>query len=179
MSERLILRELTVSDEAAFLSGLSEWEGEDLSWYTLDWTPGMSYAESLAKLRDGARGIGLPDGYVPATMLYGFVGAAIVGRVQIRHALNESLRRRGGHVGYAVAPRHRRRGYAVEMVRQALPVCATLGLADVMITCADDNEPSWRIVEKLGGRLEDKVRDDVEEELVRRYWLRVPSRGLK
>lgn len=167
----LVLRALTEDDEAAFVAGAAAWDGEDLSWHTFDWKPGVPYADVLSRLRRNAAGLELKPGRVPSTMLYGFVDGEIVGRVNIRHALNDSLLRRGGHVGYAVAPPYRRRGHATEMVRQGLDECRRLGLARVLVTCADDNTPSWRIIERYGGVLENTVHDDVDDELVRRYWI--------
>jgi predicted acetyltransferase len=44
-----------------------------------------------------------------------------------------------------------------------------LGLAKVLLTCDDDNEPSRRTIERHGGVLED-VRD-TDEGVKRRYWI--------
>jgi predicted acetyltransferase len=81
------------------------------------------------------------------------------------------LLKRGGHIGYAVAKRFRRRGFATEMVRHALEFCKTIGLKSVLITCADDNIPSWKIIERFGGKLENKIWDDEQQETLRRYWI--------
>ena len=80
----------------------------------------MTYAEMLDRLRKDRLGVDLPEDRVPDTMLYAFLGDHIIGRVSIRHELNSNLRRRGGHIGYAVAPRFRRLGYAGEMINQGL-----------------------------------------------------------
>src|SRR3989338_867737 len=101
----LILRELTSSDELAFFSGLKEWAGEDLSWYTFTWVPEMPYETMLLHLRNDSAGIDLPAHRVPHTILYGFLDGKIIGRVSVRHILNERLRQRGGHIGYSVAKR--------------------------------------------------------------------------
>ncbi|MBX7246942.1 MAG: GNAT family N-acetyltransferase [Candidatus Sumerlaeaceae bacterium] len=167
----LILRELNAGDEAAFLEGWREWEGEDLTWYAFDWKPGMPFAEYLERLRKNSLGIDLPEDHVASTMLYGFVDGAIVGRVSIRHRLTETLLQRGGHMGYAVAPRFRRQGYAFEMARLAIPICRNLGLERILVTCTDANEPSWRIIERLGGTLENKAWCELHNEVIRRYWI--------
>lgn len=167
----LILRPLGPDDEAAFYAGKAAFAGEDLSWYTFSWSHGMTYAELLARAADEVAGRNLAPGRVAASMLYGFVDGAIVGRVSIRHRLNDYLLYRGGHVGYAVAPPYRRRGYAAEMFRQALPVCRELGLDKLLVTCGDDNEASRRIIEGQGGVLENKVFDAEDNEMIRRYWV--------
>ncbi|HRO66240.1 MAG TPA: GNAT family N-acetyltransferase [Pseudobdellovibrionaceae bacterium] len=168
----LTLRPLQTNDEKAFFEGLSLWKGEELSWYTFSWKEGMSYAEMLKILRDEEAGRNLAPDRVPHTMLYGFIDGKIVGRVSVRHTLNEYLRQRGGHMGYAVAPSCRGRGIATEMVKQALLHCRSLNLEEILVTCADTNTASWKIIERFGGRLEDRVWDSEDEETIRRYWVR-------
>ena len=167
----LTLRNLTNDDEAAFFEGMKHWSEEDLDWYTFAWKPGMSYSEMMIILDKERRGVDLAPNRVPHTMLYAFVEGKIIGRLSIRHSLNEGLRRRGGHIGYAVAEPFRRSGHATEIVRQGLHYCRELGLSEIMITCADDNVPSWKIIEKFNGKLEDRVWDDVDKEMIRRYWV--------
>jgi predicted acetyltransferase len=59
---------------------------------------------------------------VPATFLVAEVDRALVGRVSIRHELNAFLADVGGHIGYGVRPRYRGRGFATEILRQALVI---------------------------------------------------------
>jgi predicted acetyltransferase len=54
---------------------------------------------------------------VRETFLFPFVGSTIVGRVSIKHSLNDFLERFGGQIGYVVVPEFRQRGNATRMLR--------------------------------------------------------------
>jgi predicted acetyltransferase len=71
----------------------------------------------------------------------------------IRHELTPQLRAEGGHIGYHVVPRHRRRGHATAMLAGALGWCRGLGLKKVLVTCDETNTGSRRVIEANGGEL--------------------------
>jgi predicted acetyltransferase len=94
---------------------------------------------------------------------------AYIGRVSIRHELNEQLLRIGGHIGYEVRPGMRRRGHGTRALRLALDEARKLGLRRVLLTCDPENIASTKIIERNGGRLEEDVPKGGER--VRRYWI--------
>jgi len=176
--ETLEIRQLTLDDEAAFLAGLKEWEGADSTWHSFAWQEGMDHSDHIRILEDESKGVNMREGRVPHTMLYGFLDGITIGRCSVRHSLNENLRIRGGHIGYAVAPRFRRRGYGSDLFRAGLAHLKGLGVESAMMTCGAGNIPSKRMIEGAGGVFEREFFDDVENEVIRIYWIdlgEVPS----
>ncbi len=115
----------------------------------------------------------VPEGRVPATQLI-FVREEdnkIVGMLDIRHTLNDYLRKFGGHIGYSTAPSERRRGYATQMLKAALPVCGELGIDKVLITCIRGNEGSKRTIQNNGGIYECTVYEPDEKIELEKYWI--------
>jgi predicted acetyltransferase len=136
----------------------------------------MPFDRYIETLENYERGVGLPTGYVPTTFLFAFVSGRIVGRTSIRHTLNEFLHRVGGHIGYAVVPECRRRGYATEILRLSIGIARDrLGIGRALLTCDDDNIGSIKTIEKNGGVLENVITGPDLERPKRRYWITAAS----
>jgi RimJ/RimL family protein N-acetyltransferase len=59
-------------------------------------------------------------------------------------------------IGWVLAPDHEGRGYATEAVRELIRICfEDLRLRRVFAQCFADNEPSWRLMERVGMRREE------------------------
>ena len=111
-------------------------------------------------------------GMAPATQLWLVAEShGYIGDVDVRHHLNESLKRYGGHIGYKIRPSFRRRGYGTLICRLGIEQARRLGIGDILITCDDDNIGSIRIIEANGGVLQDRI-DNNRGVLTRRYWVR-------
>lgn len=167
----LTLRSPKMNDEAAMRTGHDELIGEGFAFL---FDPDRSWGDQLDLIERQAQGRDLDRGDVRADFLVGEIGERppqIVGRVSIRHTLTPLLFEIGGHVGYAVRPAFRGRGYAVEMLRLSVQRLADLGVDDVLVTGDDDNVASIRVIERSGGILDDirHVADGVPPK--RRYWI--------
>ena len=93
----------------------------------------------------------------------------MVGAVNIRHYLNESLLLNGGHIGDGVRPSERRKGIATRMIALALEECRKLGLERVLMVCDRNNIASAKSILYNGGILENEVVvDGITEQ---RYWI--------
>ncbi len=63
-----------------------------------------------------------------------------------------------GHIGYAVVPWKRQRGYATRALALLLPEVRKEGLAYVELTTDPDNEPSQKVITNNGGVLVERFR---------------------
>jgi predicted acetyltransferase len=166
----LRLRPPAIEDEAEVRAAHAELLDERFL-FLLHWEPERCWRDYVEELERRRRGIAVPAELVPATFLLADVEGALVGRVSIRHELNDFLLREGGHIGYCVRRAHRRRGYATEILRQSLIIARAQGVRDVMVACDVGNIASQAVIERLGGELED-VRVGGDGIAKRRYWIR-------
>ena len=139
---------------------------------------GMPMSRYLSLLSAHERGANLSPDSVPETFMFAFVGSRIVGRVSIKHSLNQFLAQFGGQIGYVVVPEFRRRGYATSILRLSLRLAQQkLGVRRILLTCRDDNIASIRTIEKNGGALENIISGPDGTTLFRRYWITINKDG--
>jgi predicted acetyltransferase len=167
----LILRRPEPEEEDEFLRAHRA-TSPDVPFFLHYYEEGMSLDRYLEVLDERERGINLPPGHVPSTFLFAFKQARIIGRVSIRHRLNDLLLRVGGHIGYVIVPEFRRQGHATASLRLALDFARDrLGHDRVLVTCDADNMGSIRTIEKNGGVLENVVSGPGQDTSKRRYWI--------
>ena len=106
--------------------------------------------EALEEMRGG---VNLKPGWVPCTTMFWEQDDVLQGVINVRHALTPALEDLGGHIGYCVAPSHRRRGVATRLLRAALALCRELGIERALLTADLENPASWGTIEKQGGKL--------------------------
>lgn len=160
----------TPAMEAAYHDFAGEWAaaGEEIVPYSARLL-GRSYPDWLAA--DSAIHEVAPEGFVTAHTYFLLAGGgAILGAINLRHALTDYLMQFGGHIGYGVRPSQRRRGYASAMLAQVLPFARSLGMERVLVTCDAANTASARTIQSNGGALENEVIDP-DGEAIQRYWI--------
>ena len=171
MRNHFTLRSLQVEDESAFCRAYKEFKASDDFDFVSHYKEGMDFKQLIRLLEDQENGRNLPEGHVPSTFLFGFVGSKLVGRVMILHQLNDFLRKIGGHIGYGVVPSERKKGLATKMLQESLVVAKSLGLQTVLVTCDEDNLPSRKIIEKAGGVFEGFSDQGIHLPRKRLYWI--------
>ena len=173
--DELVFRKLKLSDKEAFKEATENWDEAGKFQFFLGYNSEKSFEYYLQTLADYEKGINLPKDHVPSTKLFAFIGKDIVARSSIRHELNNFLHSIGGHIGYGVFPKFRRKGIATKILTQSLEICKELGLDKVLVTCDDDNIGSIRTIKNNNGVLENKVPYGDSKVLKRRYWISLKS----
>ena len=75
-----------------------------------------------------------------------------MGRIDLRVGKNQNTYY-GGNIGYTVFECFRGHHYALKACRLLFQLAKMHGMEELIITCAPDNAPSRRTLEKLGGEL--------------------------
>jgi predicted acetyltransferase len=141
--------------------------GQDLERWTGSWETDEGFAAYVAEKVAERERLLVPD-WVLCTNLWWVDEGAYIGRMSIRHELNDWLREVGGHIGYDVRRSRRGQGHATAMLAAALEIADGLGIERALVTCDDDNVASRIVIERNGGVLEDKRGNKL------RFW--VPTR---
>ena len=165
------LAEPSVIYRDSFIQSVQEFQTEgrqlhyDLKSITSDFS---AFVQELLYQKDRAR---LRPGRVPASEFWLIDDNEIIGRLSLRHELNEYLLKMGGHIGYEIWPSKRRQGYGTEILRLGLEKARELGLVRVLVTCDEDNIGSKKIIEQNGGMFENAIEIDGDPVKKLRYWI--------
>lgn len=162
-TERLVIRPATPDDVDA------TWAfrrlPEVVDWVTHDVQPRDEYAEMfLAPDRIASTLVVELDGAVVGDLMIRIEDAWAQAEVKDRAVGSQA------ELGWVLDPAYGGQGLATEAVAELLRICfEDLGLRRVTALCFADNEPSWRLMERLGMRRE---AHNVAESLHRtRGWL--------
>lgn len=167
------IRQLRVEDETPFLNAINEFADDVPPWeFAFEYHKDQPFEAYVKRVNGWKDGIGLKEGFVPSSFLVAVIDGKIIGRVSIRHHLNEFLREYNGHIGYGVVPSERKKGYASEMLSIALRYAHDLGIERVLISCDADNIGSRKVIEKNGGEFEKETDFGKLDKPVRIYWIR-------
>ena len=119
----------------------------------------------------------IQENRMPATLFLGVRKSdnKVIGTIQIRHKLNESLLKNGGHIGDGVRPSERRKGYASWMLNSIKPFCKSIGLDKILVCCFNTNVGSRKTILKNGGIYDGIVYYELKNKYLERYWIDVTN----
>ena len=99
----------------------------------------------------------------------------IIGMINIRLALNDKLRKEGGHIGYSVRPTERNKGYATEILNFGVEICNNRDISEVLVSCDKSNLASAKVIQKCGGIFKDEFYSDKYKETIQMYVIKKQS----
>lgn len=171
--ERITLIEPTLKLRDAFLEMAEEFQAAR-EIYSHHETARRNFGVFMYELDSMANERNLPSAIVPMTT-YWLVrgGTQILGESRLRHSLTPALRIEGGHIGYAIRPSARRKGYGTCILALTLEKARAMGLERVLVTCDTDNIASARIIEKNGGVFSGSDISPHSGKQVSQYWIRI------
>ena len=141
----------TLERKDAFLAMFEDFARAGEAWWCKNnadaQTDFAAYVDGLAKQAGGL----VDRGWVPTSHYWLVQAGQVIGSLRVRHYLNPVVRENTGHIGYDIAPSHRRKGNGGEILRLGLLEATKLGIGDVLIHCADANIGSRKIILKHGG----------------------------
>lgn len=157
--------------QASLLVAIEEFKqagASSLSWYYNLKDAFTEYIDELLQ-----RPFKKTETIVPETVYWAIVDEEFVGRISVRHELNEYLAKFGGHIGYEVRPSFRGNGIGTEMLRLVLPEVKKLGLDRVLLTCDHTNEASIKIILANGGIYSGQVEVGAGKPKKNHYWIQL------
>lgn len=125
----------------------------------------------FAELERFERGVSLPPDRVRQTQFLLFRGARLLGGARLRHRLIPILHLDGGNVGYEIRRSERGRGYGSAILALMLEQAREIGLERVLLTTAESNLASQRVIERNGGVPDGTSVSHNTGETMRRYWI--------
>jgi predicted acetyltransferase len=112
-----------------------------------------------------------PPNFVCDTVYWAFVDDQMVGRISIRHELNEFLQKVGGHIGYIVHPKWRKQGIATWMLSEMLKTKRAKMIGRLLLTCDENNAASEKTILKNGGVFDRLVAFDPAKPKKKHFWI--------
>ena len=122
----------------------------------------------LIRQEENAKKTEIEDGWrVPQAVFWLYVDGHPVGMGKLRYFLTDALRKAGGHIGYAIAPAERGKGYGKQLLKCLLLEAKFRGIGPSLVTIHRDNEASIATALSCGGKA-----SDWDDERVR-IWFRI------
>ncbi len=173
--KNLTLERPNAKFKGSYLSGLNEFDSkkEKSAWIylgddePLD-TPSrdfVAYVNTLLSTETHA----LPT-FVTNTAYWAIYDNEVVGRISLRHELNDFLAKIGGHIGYIVRPSYRKFGVATEILKQVLETPRARAIGKLLLTCDEDNIASEKTIVRNGGIFESIVPNG-DRPRKKRFWI--------
>lgn len=149
------LRKLTISDDMDIYEMLQEIPKDENGFINSingrtfeEFKQWLIHSDSLSKAK------GLEDWKVPTNVYWLYVDGYPVGLGKLRHFLTYRLREEGGHVGYAIRPSQRNKGYGTILLKMIIEEAKKMNIDKILLTIRNDNANSIKVALNNNGKVE-------------------------
>ncbi len=158
-ASKMEFRELTMADEPLYCNYISEWIDHDEK--IVPSITNITRYENFSQLVHFLADSKSSDDFVDNTTLFLIDDDEIIGAANIRHELNDRLKKAVGHIGYGVRKKYRGKGYGTKILKKSLDYASRIGITEVLVTCKQGNDASAAVIMNNGGEeIESYHRDD-------------------
>lgn len=149
MLENIELKSPSVVYKESFLENINDYKASgDIEYFNIYKKALDNFEQYVEKLNNNAKGIDLPEGYVPCSTFW-LVNEnnKVLGAIRIRH--------KGipfdGHIGYDIAQKYRSKGYGTKILELALPLAKQIGIDKAILNCESSNIRSEKVIRANNG----------------------------
>lgn len=143
----------------SFFQAMAEFESEGIPQISENMTK-ERFPAYVQQLHDQSAGKNLKEGHVPSKEFWIIDADGYAGRIILGLTFTPDPDRFGNHVGYAVRPSKRRKGYATQALQSLLVEARKLKISKLMPICDAANLASRKVIERNGGMLLDGMPND-------------------
>lgn len=169
------LEKPSIEHKQSYLKALREFHDEGRYTFLDVEDVSENFAEFIEKVNNGKRHLHKPYADwiepVPETVLWLIKDHEFIGTLNIRHRLNWHLEKWGGHIGFIVRPSMRGKGYGKKLLQKAIPYIAHMGIERALLTIDPDDKGANKIVQFVGGKMQDTLPATDKFPSRNRYWL--------
>ena len=154
--------------EQSYGAYIVELSDEERYPFPLD-LPHKDFPALLSRLNDFAKGVNIPEGFVPSSTYWLVEHGELLGVSNLRHHLNDRIRNSGGHIGLGIRPSYRGRGLGHLLMALTIQEARRKGIGEIYLHCHKNNEASTRMIISNGGVLESELKGVEAADTVQRY----------
>lgn len=159
----------TIFYKKKYLEYLKEWKEEPIIPVVSD-LRGRRFETLLKELYQIEHEIHVRRGYYPdSSYLVIDDQDDIIGFVNIRHYLNDTLLNARGHISFGIKPSKRSIETSKAILELSVTEARQMGIKNLKLVCVKTDDDMCEFIENIGGKLESEGYNDIDHYSIKRY----------